>query len=152
MGLTVPFLGGDGLDQPSILGLPGNAADGVVISTVYCPEAEDERVRVFKSRLYERYKCYPDVWAVQGYDAVRLLCSSFIGAKSTIPSIVSSYMHFLVSGHGVMGMIPLQTAVTSWGKRHISSRFAMVSFITSKTPSRIDEGCCNGLWGLPDLN
>lgn len=103
MGLTVPFLGGDGLDQPSILGLPGNAADGVFISTVYCPEAEDERVRVFKSRFYERYKCYPDVWAVQGYDAVRLLCSSFIGAKSTIPSIVSSYMHFLVSGHGVMG-------------------------------------------------
>lgn len=104
MGLQVPILGADGLDSPTLWRLAGRAAEGVIVSTVFNSQVDDDVVtRKFVGDFSSRYGVLPDTWAAQGYDAVKLLADSFSLAKSTVPSVVSSYLHFMVSRHGVAG-------------------------------------------------
>jgi len=103
MGVMVPILAGDGLDSPSLWKIAGKAAEGTIISSVFNPDVKDEIARTFSRNFYARYSCYPDTWAAQGYDAMRLLSYAFAEAKSTIPLVVSSYLHFIASWHGVTG-------------------------------------------------
>jgi branched-chain amino acid transport system substrate-binding protein len=103
LGLMVPFISGDGLDQLLICNLPGNAGNGVIVTTVYNAESDDDLARNFRRDFFARYKVQPDTFAAQGYDSMKLLATSFNGAKSTVPAVVSSYMRFMVKQQSIMG-------------------------------------------------
>ncbi len=103
MGVTVPFISGDGLDSPTLWEIAGAAAEGTIVSTVFNAECQDEITRRFIGNFYARYGRHPDTWAAQGYDAVQLLAHAFTEARSTSPVVVASYLHFVVRWQGVTG-------------------------------------------------
>ncbi|MBU0485490.1 MAG: ABC transporter substrate-binding protein [Proteobacteria bacterium] len=103
MGIEAPILAGDGLDSPTLWKIAGEASEGTIVSTVFNTQSKDEITRKFVSDFTTRFGIMPDTWAAQGYDVVKLLADSFTLAKSTVPIVVSSYMRFMVSRHGVTG-------------------------------------------------
>jgi len=103
LGITVPFVGGDGIDSPALWEIAGPAAEGTVVATAMDPRAEDPKLQKFMRDFQSRFGKMPDTWAAQGYDAMKLLANGFGAAKSTLPILVSSYLHYLVEWHGVTG-------------------------------------------------
>ena len=62
-------------------GLPAGQG-AVVTATVFSPEEFTERGQAFAKRYQERFQEPPDLAAVQGHDAARLLCDAMTRAKT----------------------------------------------------------------------
>ncbi len=103
MGVTAPFIGGDGLDSNLLWEIAGEAAEGTIVSTVFNSTLADPLLQQFNKNFYTRFKTYPDTWAAQGYDALMLLAFAFEKSRSTVPLVVSSTLHFIENWHGVAG-------------------------------------------------
>ncbi|MFH0729435.1 MAG: ABC transporter substrate-binding protein [Pseudomonadota bacterium] len=103
MGITIPFIGGDGLDEPALWEIAGDAADGTIVSTVFNAVDSDPDTRIFTKNFQDRYGIAPDTWSALGYDAIHLLCDAFRRAGSAVPLVVASYLRFIEDRHSVMG-------------------------------------------------
>lgn len=84
LGLTVPFLGGDGWDSPATLQL-GAIADGCYFSDHYSPDEQRPEVQQFVKAYQAKFNEIPDAMAVTGYDAARVLFDAIKRAGSTDP-------------------------------------------------------------------
>jgi branched-chain amino acid transport system substrate-binding protein len=103
MGVTAPFIGGDGLDSNLLWEIAGEAAEGTIVSTVFNSTLSDPLLQTFNKNFYIRFKEYPDTWAAQGYDALMVLAFAFEKSQSTVPLVVSSTLRFIENWHGVAG-------------------------------------------------
>lgn len=103
MGVTIPFIGGDGLDQPDLWKVAGSAADGTFVATVFNPDDTDPETRTFAGNFQDKYGTAPDTWAGLGYDAIYLLEDAFKRAESTVPVVVASFLRFIENRHSVLG-------------------------------------------------
>jgi branched-chain amino acid transport system substrate-binding protein len=103
MGVKIPFIGGDGLDQPVLWEVAGSAAEGTIVSAVFDPYDSDPNTKIFAKNFQARYGVVPDTWAALGYDAVCVLDEAFRRAKSTVPLVVASFLRFIEDRHSVMG-------------------------------------------------
>lgn len=103
MGVTAPFFGGDGLDAPELWKVAGKTAEGTIVSTVFDPNQPAAITQQFNRKFYSRFKTYPDTWAAQGYDAVKLLAFAFERSRSTVPIVVSSTLRYIEKWQGVAG-------------------------------------------------
>ncbi|HSS22156.1 MAG TPA: ABC transporter substrate-binding protein [Pyrinomonadaceae bacterium] len=72
-GVTVPILGGDGWDSPSLYQIGGAALNGCYFSNHYSPDDADPIVQKFVSDYKARYGMVPDALAATAYDAARIL-------------------------------------------------------------------------------
>ena len=109
MGVTVPFIGGNSLDVPTIWKIAGNAAEGTITPTVFHHNEKYDASRAFSSKFFERYHAYPDTWAALGYDAIQVLAAATQKTGTTVPVVVASYLRFLKDWRGVLGIYSFMT-------------------------------------------
>jgi len=84
LGLSVPFLGGDGWVSDELLRIGGDAMDGCYYSTHFSPENRSPVVRRFVEHYRARWSGEtPDAFAALGYDAAGVLADAIRRAGST---------------------------------------------------------------------
>jgi branched-chain amino acid transport system substrate-binding protein len=82
LGITVPFLGGDGWDSSKLEEIGGDAVQGSYYSNHYSAEEQRPEVQEFVKKYQAKYGSMPDGLAALGYDAANLLFNAMDRAKS----------------------------------------------------------------------
>ncbi|MEZ4368286.1 MAG: ABC transporter substrate-binding protein [Kofleriaceae bacterium] len=82
MGLTVPFLGGDGWDSAELIKIAGDAIEGSYYSNHYSHQDERPEVQKFVATYKAKFGAVPDGLAALGYDAARVLFDAMERAPS----------------------------------------------------------------------
>ena len=83
LGITCPFIGGDGWDSDVTLKNGGAAVEGCYFTNHYYSGDPDPTVQAFVKRFKEKYKEEPDAMAVLAYDAANILFDAIDRAKTT---------------------------------------------------------------------
>ncbi|OCA91731.1 ethanolamine utilization protein EutJ [Bacillus wudalianchiensis] len=85
MGITAPFMGGDGWDSPKLVELAGaDALNNTFITNHYSSEDPDEKIQKFVAAFKAKNKDQaPDAFNALGYDSVYLLADAIKRAGST---------------------------------------------------------------------
>ncbi|WP_391121951.1 ABC transporter substrate-binding protein [Psychrobacillus sp. L3] len=84
LGITVPLMGADGWDSPTIVDLAGAAAlNNTYIITAYSSEDPDGKAKAFADSFTKKYGKAPNSFHALGYDAVYLLKDAIERAGST---------------------------------------------------------------------
>ena len=108
LGIGQPIVGGEGLATESFLEATGEAAEGIVVATYYHPDDPRPEVQQFNAAFQARYGMLPDVWAAQGYDAVKVLAHAMGMAGSTVPEQVAEELCSIAEWPGVTGPYTFQ--------------------------------------------
>jgi len=84
LGLTVPFLGGDGWEAPQLLEIGGEALNGCYYSTHFSAEDTSPDAAEFVRRYRSRWNGEtPGAFAALGYDSVKVLVEAIRRAGTT---------------------------------------------------------------------
>lgn len=84
LGITCPFIGGDGWDSEVTLKNGGAAVNGCYFTNHYAATDPNPKVQQFVEKFKQRYDGkVPDAMAVLGYDAANILCDAIARAGST---------------------------------------------------------------------
>jgi branched-chain amino acid transport system substrate-binding protein len=83
LGITVPFLGGDGWDSPKLWEIGGTAMNGCYFSNHYAADDPSPVVQKFVNDYKAKYNQLPDALAANAYDAARILADAMTRAGST---------------------------------------------------------------------
>jgi branched-chain amino acid transport system substrate-binding protein len=86
LGITVPLLGGDGWDSPSLVEVAGKAIEGSFFSNHYSGEDPSPVIQDFITRYKAKYKEEPDAMAALGYDSAMILADAIKRAGTTEPA------------------------------------------------------------------
>ncbi|MTI81654.1 MAG: branched-chain amino acid ABC transporter substrate-binding protein [Firmicutes bacterium] len=97
----IPIMGGDGLDFDFIETL-GAAAEGAVLATSYNPDSERPELEQFKQKFMEEYGQKPDVWAIQGYDSIKLLADAMNNTETPTPENIAQQLRALKDWPGII--------------------------------------------------
>jgi branched-chain amino acid transport system substrate-binding protein len=107
LGITLPFLGGDGWESPQLAAIAGEAADGSYLVAHYAHEDPRPEVQEFVRAYRAEYGSLPDSTAALGYDAARLLFDAMARAASldgpTLAAAIAATRNF----HGVTGVFSI---------------------------------------------
>lgn len=103
-GVTVPIIGGDGLDSPELWEVAGDAAEGTIVASVFHNDVPRPEVQNFNRDFRTKYGVLPDVFAAQGYDAMRLIAYAMEKAGTTAPGKVAEALHSVKDWPGVTGL------------------------------------------------
>ena len=103
-GITVPVLGGDGLDSSDLWKLAGEASEGVVVASIFNPLNTRPEVQWFIQNYQKKHGSLPTNWAAQGYDSVKLLAEAMKKANSTEPDRIAAVLHKVGDWPGVSGL------------------------------------------------
>jgi branched-chain amino acid transport system substrate-binding protein len=87
LGITVPFMGGDGWDSPTLVDLAGKASlNNTYITNHYSSGDSDQKVQDFVAAFKAAYKGKsPDAFTALGYDTVYFLADAIKRAGSADP-------------------------------------------------------------------
>ncbi len=88
MGITVPLMGADGWDSPTLIKLAGaDSLNNTYITNHYSSGDPDEKIQKFVKAFSDKYKgSQPDAFNALGYDSVYLLVDAMKRAGSTSDS------------------------------------------------------------------
>jgi branched-chain amino acid transport system substrate-binding protein len=107
LGITVPFVGGDGWDSPELVGVGGSAVEGCYFSNHFSDQSKDPRVVSFVDAYRKKYNGEPDAMVALGYDSVYLLADAMKRAGTTDPAKVNAAIAATKDFPGVTGKITL---------------------------------------------
>ncbi len=83
LGITVPFVGGDGWDSPKLVEIGGAAAlNNTYFTNHYSVDDKSEKSKAFVEAYQKEYGQVPDAMAVLGYDAAYALVDAIKRAGS----------------------------------------------------------------------
>lgn len=82
IGITVPFLGGDGWDSTKLTEIGGDAVEGSYYSNHYSFDEQRPEVQEFVKKYKAKFGEVPDGLAALGYDAARVLFAAMDRAPS----------------------------------------------------------------------
>ena len=104
LGITVPFVGGDGWDSAKLSDLAGaaNLKDTYFVDHMW---AEDPATKPFADAYKAKYNAEPDALAALGYDAAGMLISAIKTAGSTDPEKIRTALENTKNYQGVTGVI-----------------------------------------------
>lgn len=85
LGIEAVILGGDSFDNVEFIKIAGQAAEGVIIPSVFNPDNPLPSVVEFIKKFKQKYGNLPDFEAEQGYDAIKILTQAIKVAKTTEP-------------------------------------------------------------------
>ena len=86
LGITVPFMGGDGWDSPKLVEIAGAAAlNNTFFSNHYASTDPDPKIVKFVADYQKEYGSVPDSMAVLGYDAALMVINAVEKAGSAEP-------------------------------------------------------------------
>jgi len=80
MGITVPFVGGNGFNSPKVIEIAGDASEGLIVATPWFAEKEDPKVQEFVKNYETEYGLAPDQFAAQAYDALYIMAEGLKNA------------------------------------------------------------------------
>ncbi|MBV8141405.1 MAG: ABC transporter substrate-binding protein [Verrucomicrobia bacterium] len=107
LGLTVPFLGCEAWDSPTLIQVAGKAADGCYFSNQFSADDPSAVVREFRKIYRERFGSLPDNFAALGYDAVNVLLDAIKRANSTDSGAIRDALARTKDFPGVSGHITI---------------------------------------------
>jgi branched-chain amino acid transport system substrate-binding protein len=116
LGITVPLLGGDGWDSPTLVEIGKEAINGSYFSNHYTIEDPDPRIQKFVTDYKARFNKVPDALAALAYDAAHILFDSIKKAGSTEPKAIRDAIAQTKDYKGVTGNItisPTRDAIKS---------------------------------------
>lgn len=103
MGVTVPIVGGDALDNPRLIEIAGKAADNVYVGTVFHPDFDYPAMKTFLEKFQKTYNKNPDIAATQGYEAMMVIAEGIKNAGNTVPADIAKALHSSKSFKGLTG-------------------------------------------------
>jgi branched-chain amino acid transport system substrate-binding protein len=80
MGLSVPFVGGNGFNSPKVIEIAKAAAEGLIVATPWFGEKNDPKVKAFSAKYEKAYGKKPDQFAAQAYDAFYIMTDALKAA------------------------------------------------------------------------
>ena len=104
-GITVPILGGDGWDSPSLYQIGGSALNGSYFSNHYSPDDADPLVQKFVNDYKARYGSVPDALAATAYDAARIMFDAIKRANSLEGTAIRDALAATKEFPGVTGKV-----------------------------------------------
>ena len=107
LGLTVPFMGGDGWDSPRLIEIGGDALNGSYYSNHFSVSDPSPAIQKFVSDYKARYGETPDALAGLGFDAASILFDAIKRANSTDGAKVRDAIAQTKDFPGVTGKITL---------------------------------------------
>lgn len=107
LGITAPFLGGDGWDSSKLAEIGGAAIEGSYYSNHYSFDEARPEVKDFVSKFEKRWKETPDGLAALGYDAARVLFDAMDKAPSLGGKDLATTIAATKDFPGVTGKITL---------------------------------------------
>lgn len=88
LGIRTRFFSSVGFDNPKVLEIAGNAAEGVVFARPYYdPESSDPIVKNFVSSFTKKYRSPPGVYAAHAYEALRIMHKAIESGGKTADDI-----------------------------------------------------------------
>ena len=107
LGLTVPFLGGDGWVGESLLSVAAGSLDGSFFSAHFSPDDTRPAVQDFVRRFRAKYKSEPDDMAALGYDSAMILADAIKRAGGTDSAKLRDAIAATKNHPGLTGVITL---------------------------------------------
>lgn len=107
LGLTVPLLGGDGWDSPSLVQVAGKAMEGCFFSNHFSAEDTTPRIQDFVKRYQAKHKTVPDAMAALGYDSAMILFDAIKRAGTTEGKALRDAIAATKDFEGITGKITL---------------------------------------------
>ena len=107
LGITAPFLGGDGWDSPDLFKIGGKAMKGNYISSHFAPDDKDPKVQAFVKDYENAYKAKPGAMAALGYDSIGIVADAISRAKSSKPADINAALLATKNYSGVTGLISI---------------------------------------------
>lgn len=107
LGITVPFMGGDGWDSPRLWEIGGEALNNCFYSNHYSVDDPKPAIQKFVADYKQRYNEVPDGLAALGYDAARILYQSIRAAGSTESGKLRDAIASVKDFAGVTGKITI---------------------------------------------
>jgi len=106
LGMTMPFMGGDGWDDPQLFNIGGNDA---LNNTFYVDHVatDDPAMATFVKDYKAKYNSEPNAMAALGYDAANLLVKAIDDAKSTDSEKIRTALENMKGFKGVGGDITI---------------------------------------------
>jgi branched-chain amino acid transport system substrate-binding protein len=103
LGMDMPIIGGDGLDDDSLVTTIGDSAKDVFASSIFDPESTNEISRSFVEKFTKEYQQAPTDIAAEGYDAVMVLAEAVRQGNSAVPARIVEALHSMTNYPGVTG-------------------------------------------------
>ena len=107
LGLTIPFLGCEAWDSPTLLQLAGKAADGCYFSNQFSASDPAPVVQDFDMTYRAKFGTLPDNFAALGYDAARVVLDAIRRAGSSDPPAIREALASTKDYPGVSGNITI---------------------------------------------
>ncbi len=107
LGITVPMVGGDGWDSPTVIQIGGKAVDGSYFSDHYFFGEPRPAVQKFVAEIRKRTGHDPEANAALGYDAVRILADAITRAGSLDRASIRNQIASTQNFQGVSGVITM---------------------------------------------
>ncbi|WP_458414908.1 ABC transporter substrate-binding protein [Schinkia sp. CFF1] len=103
MGITVPFVGGNGFNSPEVIKIAGDAANGLIVATPWFGGKEDAKVQEFVKKYKEKFGKDPDQFAAQAYDGLYLVAEAVKNAGSDDRDAVRDALAATKDFQGILG-------------------------------------------------
>ncbi len=107
LGLTVPLLGGDGWDSPSLVEVGGKAMDGCFFSNHFSNEDTSPAIQSFVKAYEAKHGAKPDAMAALGYDSAKILFDAIKRAGSVEGKALRDAIAATKDFPGITGSITL---------------------------------------------
>ena len=107
LGVTAPFVGGEGWDSPALIQIAGKSADGSYYANHFAAGDPSPQVQQFVATYQERYHAVPDALAALWYDGTRLMAEAIERAGTDNPEKVRDALAQTKGFSGVTGNISL---------------------------------------------
>lgn len=104
VGIDAPFYGGNALDSSQLSKVAGQAAEGMVVGSIFNPNSTRPETQQFVQAFRNKYGSMPSQWSAQGYDAVKLLAAAMTQAKSSEPEKIARQLRTLQNWPGATGI------------------------------------------------
>jgi len=103
MGLSVPFVGGNGFNSPKVVEIAKDAADGLIVATPWYGDRNDPKVKAFVAKYEKTYGKKPDQFAAQAYDALYTMAEALKKAGTADRERLRDALAATRDFHGVLG-------------------------------------------------
>jgi branched-chain amino acid transport system substrate-binding protein len=107
LGITVPMVGGDGWDSPTVITIGGKAVDGCYFSDHYFVGDPRPVVRRFVAEIRRRYGRNPEANAALGYDALHIFANAVKKAGTLDRKLIRDNIAATRDYQGVSGVITM---------------------------------------------
>jgi branched-chain amino acid transport system substrate-binding protein len=107
LGITVPLVGGDGWDSPTVIAIGGKSIEGCYYSDHYFHDEPRPAVQRFVAEIKKRYNAAPAANAALGYDAVYIFANAAKRAGSLDRKAIRDQIAQTKDYSGVSGVISM---------------------------------------------